>query len=140
MDFFGIGNAMVAMIRVYTQSARRSGRTTSLLAALKSGDRVICLTLEDVKWLERECRERNINVECVYHSPEHPERLSCYKRSAGRTIFDHRWVEDYYQRAVDNANIDVDSLERMLSGHNTSRISRETKHAGHEGSKWGYYR
>lgn len=140
MDFFGIGNAMTAMVRVYTQSARRSGRTTSLLAALKNGDRVICLTLEDARRLKRECRERNINVKCGYHSPEHPVRLSCYKRSAGRTIFDHRWVEDYYQRAMDNASTDIDSLERMLSGHNDPSVSRETKHAEIEASRWGYYR
>ena len=41
MDHFGIGAAMRGMFLNYMHSARRSGRTTSLVESVKDGDRIV---------------------------------------------------------------------------------------------------
>ena len=48
MDHFGIGAAFRAMANVYITSARRTGRTTSLLESLKDGDRVVFASSREV--------------------------------------------------------------------------------------------
>jgi len=41
MDLFGIGSAIKAMIVVYRQSARGTGRTVSMVESVKDGDRIV---------------------------------------------------------------------------------------------------
>ena len=41
MDHFGIGAAMRGMALTYIQSARRTGRTTSVVESVKDGDRIV---------------------------------------------------------------------------------------------------
>lgn len=54
MDHFGIGTALLGCAEVYFRCARRTGRTTSLVESLVSGDRVVCRT-ENEAFLLRPC-------------------------------------------------------------------------------------
>jgi hypothetical protein len=65
MDHFGIGAAMVGMTRLYSQTARQTGRTTSLIESLKDGDRVCCATTEEARHLKRMCRDRGLQVTVI---------------------------------------------------------------------------
>jgi len=115
MDYFGIGSALKGSALIYFRSAIQSGRTTSLIESLKDGDRVICLNAESADFLRRRCKEKNIHVECVGIDHRDIERLSHLKRSHGRTVFDHDWLEKYYLYKLECAANAIDRFENELS-------------------------
>ena len=127
---------MQAMVRVYIQGARQTGRTTSLLESLKDGDRVVCATPAHAKDLERRCRPRGLQVELVVVEP-HRAHEDMFKRgpAAGRTVFDHVWIEMYYQLVLERAAADVDFLQRETSGFGTAHI--ETREKARQTHRWG---
>lgn len=126
-DFFGIGQALHAVAQVYFLSARRTGRTTTLLESLKDGDRVIVITVQEQRRLQRELRDRKLTVEVCVNDPARLDLLFNYGTPKGRTIFDHTWVEQFYIRAqYDAANL-LDRMHRDLSGHGFSHIETARK-------------
>ncbi|SEG15305.1 hypothetical protein [Marinobacterium lutimaris] len=134
MDLFGIGNALQAMVRIYTQSARRTGRTTLMLDSLKDGDRVVCRSSNEARRLKNLVRERGLDVGCIVVSPECPERLFDYGTPQGRTVFDHDWVESYYELSLARAVSDIERLHRQFSGY--GEVHRETARAARECARW----
>jgi hypothetical protein len=42
--------------------------------------------------------------------------------SKGRIIFDHTWVEEFYQNAVERAETSIDYFQRELSGYGEAHI------------------
>lgn len=122
MDHFGIGQAMQGMARIYIQSSRRSGRTTSLVESLKDGDRVCCATQREAKLLHQLLVERGLNVECIAVDPMSPGRLRERGISHGRTVFDHTWVEQYYIAALQRCQEEIDHLQQHMSGSETHHI------------------
>ncbi len=135
MDHFGIGNAVRGMTNGYFQSARRTGRTTSLVESVKDGDRIVFADSKEAERVRRLCLERGVEVDCIVVEPRTPERVFERATSEGRTIFDHSWVEKFYARAIDQAIADIDHLERQTSGYGAAH--RETKRRYEEVSKWG---
>lgn len=134
MDHFGIGAAMRGMHEVYTQSARQTGRSTSLLDSLKDGDRVVCLVPQEARRLEGLARERGLKVEFVTCPVGDAQRLFEHGTPQGRTIFDHTWVEAYYLRRLEDAERDIDRLQKELSGW--SEAHRQTQRAAREIMRW----
>jgi hypothetical protein len=134
MDHFGIGQAMQAAARIYFQSARRTGRTTSLLDSLKDGDRICCATSKEAARLERMCHERKLKVECIVIDPASPERLMERPTSEGRTIFDHSWVEQFYADTLERARNAIDNFQRETSGFGEAH--RETRRKAEEMQRW----
>lgn len=134
MDHFGIGQAMRGMALSYTQAARRTGRTTSLVESLKDGDRVCCFTTREADRLRQLCRERNLKVDCIVVPIANPGRVFERGTSEGRTIFDHTWLENYYMLALERCQSEIDHLQREASGYGTAH--GETKRQAIELSKW----
>lgn len=134
MDHFGIGAAIQGAVRIYTQSARRTGRTTSLVESVKDGDRVCFSDNRDAERVKRLCLERGVEIECVVIDPRTPERLFERGTSQGRTLFDHSWVEQYYVAAIERASSDIDHFERQFSGYGEAH--RETRRRAEEMAKW----
>ena len=134
MDHFGIGAAMKAMALNYTYSARRTGRTTSLVESVKDGDRIVFAEQHEAKRVQRLCLERGVKVECIVIDPRDPGRVMERKQPEGRTIFDHSWVESYYMRAIELAGDTLDRLEREASGYGAAH--RETKRRAEELARW----
>ena len=124
MDHFGIGAALQLALRVYVQGARQTGRTTSLIESLKDGDRVVCQEWREANRLEQLCKERGIAVKCVAVPPHDARSLFHSGSSQGRTIFEHTWVEAFYEMTLQRASEELDHLERELSGHGAAH--RET--------------
>lgn len=121
---------MRGIARVFFLSARRSGRTTSLIESVKDGDRIVCATSNEVARLQRLCRERGRSVECIVIDPCAPERIFQRGTSTGRTIFDHTWVEQYYIAALERAEKDIDQLQKEGSGFGAAHL--ETRRAANE--------
>lgn len=136
MDHFGIGQAMRGMALTYTQSARRTGRTTSLLDSLKDGDRVCFFDAREADRFQRLCRERSLKVECIVVPTADPGRIFERGTSEGRTIFDHTWVEQFYIQALERCHSDIDKLQRESSGDGAAHI--ETMHRAQEMAKWRF--
>jgi hypothetical protein len=135
MDFFGIGAALRAMARVYSETARRTGRTNMLLDSVLDGDRIICASAAEQRDLQHRLRERGLQVEVRVIDPRRsPHEMQCMGTAQGRTLFDHGWVEQSY----------VDALERHASfiGHWQQRLSgfgeahRQTRRAALEQRMW----
>ncbi|MGN8004139.1 hypothetical protein ACTJKQ_13205 [Acidovorax sp. 22279] len=136
MDHFGIGAAIYGAARVYFQSARRTGRTTALLDGLKDGDRVCCATGDEARHLERQCRERGLQVQVFTLPPNQAFQVFDRGTPQGRTIFDHGWVELYYLAALENARAELDHLQRQASGFGAAHF--ETRAKARELANWGF--
>lgn len=134
MDHFGIGAAMQGMARIYCQSARRTGRTTSLVESVKAGDRIVFADSREAERVRLLCLERGVEVECIVVDPKTPERAFERGTPEGRSIFDHSWVEQWYLLALENARAGLDHLERETSGYGEAH--RETRRRYEELAKW----
>lgn len=134
MDHFGIGAAIRSAALMYTQSARRTGRTTSLVESVKDGDRICFSDSREAERVRRLCIERGVKVECIVIDPKTPERLFERGTSQGRTLFDHSWVEQYYLASIERAQADIDHLEKQSSGYGETH--RETRRRAEELAKW----
>jgi hypothetical protein len=115
MDHFGIGAALKGAARICFTCARRTGRTTSLLNSLKDGDRIVTLDGREAERLRRELRQRKLEVDVVVLDPARPEPMR-YGTPVGRTLFDHMWVERFYELAIEQASADIDGLQAAMSG------------------------
>lgn len=136
MDHFGIGAAMYGMARMYCQSARRTGRTTSLVESVKDGDRIVFTNSKEAEHVRRLCLERGVQVEVMIAEPHQQERVFERGTPEGRTLFDHSWVEQYYLNAIERAQREIDHLERQASGYGEAH--RETTRRAKELATWRY--
>ena len=134
MDHFGIGQAMRGITRIYCQSARRSGRTESLINSLKDGDRIVFSQSQEADRVRRLCRERKLKVKCIVINPKTPERIFDNPVSDGRTIFDHSWIEEYYFMAIEKAQNEIKYFEMQSSGW--LEVHEDTQRKAQEISKW----
>ncbi|AMK10876.1 hypothetical protein [Pseudodesulfovibrio indicus] len=134
MDHFGIGPAIQGAARIYSYSARRTGRTQSLLESVKDGDRVVFLNHRHAEQFKSLCRERGINVDCISSPAEEPDHVLHRGRSKGRTIFDHCWVEAYYYHHIERGMRLLDQISERASGH--LHVAAETDAARYEREKW----
>ncbi|MDH1336802.1 hypothetical protein N5D77_22055 [Comamonas thiooxydans] len=135
MDHFGIGAAVLASIRIYMQSARRTGRTTSLVESVKDGDRICFACSEEARRVEQLLRERGVQVACIVVDLESPWEIFGSGTSQGRTLFDHGWVEQYYLSAIEHASSSIDHFQREASGYGEAH--RETRRRAEEVARWG---
>jgi hypothetical protein len=134
MDHFGIGAAMQGIARIYFQSARKTGRTTSLVQSVKRGDRIVFTDSRQAEHVLRLCMERGVTVECIVVDPRTPELVFGRGTPRGRTLFDHVWVEQYYLNAIEQAQRDIDNLQLKASGDREAR--RTPMRGDEEMMKW----
>lgn len=136
MDHFGIGHGIQGAARIYFQSGRQTGRTSSLVESLKDGDRVVFTTEREGRRVQALCKERNISIEIIVCDTRIPDRLFHRGPPSGneRTIFDHTWVEQYYKDALARAQDEIDQLQTNLSGRGVPH--RETERAAREYLNW----
>jgi hypothetical protein len=118
------------MAHTYIQTARGTGRTTSLLDSLRDGDRVCCVDAREARRLTELAHERGLKVEFLALPVSTPDRLFQRGTSEGRTIFDHSWVEQYFLAAIEQAQRDIDHLQRQTSGYGEAHL--ETKRQAKE--------
>jgi hypothetical protein len=134
MDHFGIGAGMQAAAAIYMHSARRTGRTTSLVESVKDGDRIVFSDPREAARVKRLCDERGVYVDCRVVDPKTPERVFEFGTPQGRTRFDHTWVEQRYTAAIARTMQEIDHLEREASGYGEAH--RETARTAEEIAKW----
>ena len=125
-----------SIIKIYFISARRSGRTTSLIESVKTDDRVVFVNSSEAARVKYLCKQRNINIETIVIDPKNPSSL--FNKGSvlndGRLIFDHAWVEEYYLNNIQDAQKQIDNYQREISGYGIAHI--ETKLKAEEAYKW----
>lgn len=136
MDHFGIGAALLGVMRVYFQTSRATGRTTSLVESLKTGDRVVFADVREAKRVQRMCLERGQTVDCITVEPSRLHTL--YERGIpqGRLLFDHTWLEQFYLEALTECTKRIDHIQREGSGFGEAHL--ETRRRALERAKWGF--
>jgi|GEM_PF-2160996 len=137
MDHFGIGVAVCGMLETYFRASRGTGRTTSLVDSVKSGDRVVFVDRKQANHAARLFRDRGVDkVDCVVVNPADPSDLFRFDmpRADGRLIFDHVWIEQFYRMAIAKAGVEIDQLQRELSGRGAPH--RKTERAAREYALW----
>ena len=137
MDHFGIGSALLGAAQIYFRSARETGRTTFLIESLKDGDRIVVRNRQEEYYLKRRLEGQNLKVDILAIAPATPEKLYRHPKSQGRTIFDHQWLEDYYNITLVSIVKSLDNMQRDLSGLGTAHA--ETQRGYEEMAKWGPY-
>ena len=135
MDFFGIGVAMQALVRVYRQASRATGRTTSMLDTLKPGDRVVFADSREANRVRQLLLQKGVAATCIVVDPRDPCGVIRAGRSEGRTIPDHSWVEAYFAHVIDCACGELDDLTKQASGRGATPYV--TRRFDIEVSKWG---
>ena len=88
MDHFGIGVAIRETANAFFQGARGSGRTTSLVDSVKSGDRIIFHDNREAERVKKLCAERGVEIEWSVVPPAEPEKV--FER--GSLTGDGRWI------------------------------------------------
>lgn len=134
MDHFGIGAGLLGAANIYFNSARQTGRTTSLIESLKDGDRIVVRTYQEGYYLKSRLVGRGLKVDILSISPTTPEKLFEQPASQGRTIFDHQWLEDYYNISLRSIVKSLDNMQRDLSGFGTAHY--ETRRRYEEMARW----
>lgn len=134
MDHFGIGAALQGVAQVYFRSARRSGRTTSMVESLQTGDRVVFADPREAERVRRLCRERGQDVECLVLPPKSRHELPQRGTPKGRLVFDHTWLEQFYLDQLAGAQAEVDYLQREFAGYGEAH--RETNRRAEEIARW----
>lgn len=105
VDQFGVGVAAELGVMMYTQTARRSGRTTQMIAGLKSGDRVVFSDRREAERVNLLCLEQGLKINCIVVEPKRLDKLIEKGRCEGDTVFDHSWLEEYYLAQIKNAQV-----------------------------------
>lgn len=106
-DHYGITTALKAAMNIYFASARKTGRTSSLVSSVKTGDRIIFSDSREAKRVERLCLERGVEIEALVVDPNRPEALFHKGRSRGKVYFDHSWIEEFYEMVFASAARDI---------------------------------
>lgn len=127
MDHFGIGAGVTAVVRTFFQAARATGRTTSLVESLKTGDRVVFLNEREGRRVQAMCKDRGVEIQITVNDARYLDRLLSHgpPRHDGRLVFDHSWVEEFYSHTIEQAQRKLDHFQRELSGYGEAH--RETR-------------
>ena len=122
-DFFGIGPSIQGAARVYFQSARQTGRSTNLINSLKPGDRVCFHDSKTAHWFRNKLHDRGIEgVTCIVVPVSEPDRIFREGTSQGRTIFDHVWLEKYFDGHIERMMKEIKYLEEQSSGYGEAHL------------------
>ena len=115
MDIFGIGTAIKTCVTIYFQSARYTGRTTALLASVNEGDRVVFRSVQDEQYFLSFAKDQGKKVETIVVNPTEPKDVFSTPPSRGQTIFDHMWLQDFYNHKLNMAVKEVDYIQKESS-------------------------
>jgi hypothetical protein len=139
MDHFGIGAAVRGAFNMLMITARRTGRTTSLVRSVQDGDRIVTPNESQARLIRQMLRDYDKHhVEVIVVEPRSPQRLLERGTSQGRTVFEHTWVEDFYKAGIERIESEVDYLQNTASGFGPDHI--KTKQQAEQLARWGVIR
>jgi len=140
-DIYGIGRALLFNALQFFHYTKQSGRTTKLVKLLVDGDRVVCATQAEARYLIGELKLHGKLVEVIVRSSERLDWLGHEFKNSGKTYFDHGWIEKYYLSSMQSQEKYLSSLVDLLSGNHddkyeTTKYKRDSSYEG--GEKIGF--
>lgn len=121
MDDFGIGTAMQAMARIYFETSRMTGRSTHLAESISPDDVVVFSSEKLARHFCRLVKEkRKFNAKYVVSDPKYFPNLFDKlrgKRIHGKLIFDHVWLELFYEHEISALTNVLDTYAQQNSGY-----------------------
>ena len=114
MKLYNIPEGIRSSIEIFFNCSRGTGRTTSMLKSLKTGDTVVFLTHDEAIRVYNQCRSARIEIKYVVATVREIGKVISYSNRCKDLILDHRWVEEYYRQAVETATKD---LKYLTKGH-----------------------
>lgn len=118
-DIYGIGVTIKSSIDNYFRWARGSGRTSLLTEYIKQGDIIIFVTNDEAEYVKRIAKEKGINIKTIVINPSRHFELSVKMAGlSGRLVFDHRWVELFYQIQIERIGENLSDMVRSFSRDN----------------------
>ena len=98
MDDYGIYPGLDACFRMLMRAQRGTGRTQRMLERYQPGSVVVFCNLVQAKEAERRAAQMGKTLAYVVSDPvKHDISETLAGRRADRVIFDHTWVERYYE-------------------------------------------
>ena len=139
MDDYGIAAAVRGCFRSVTAAMRATGRTTRMIERYQEGDRIIFATkveADRVCYVARDLHDKEIDYSVC--DPKHPEKVIEGPRGTpkGRVIFDHAWLEQFYDHRIAQMGDEVRHLQDQASGY--GQPHRETREAAKMISKFHF--
>lgn len=97
---------LTATLDVYGMTARRTGRTTAMLAAAQPGDLIIVATENEMRRLRKMIADAHHGdkIQVVAMNPQRLNHLGSMRRNYRAIHFDHDWLERFYQDALSSAS------------------------------------
>lgn len=109
-----IGFSIAAFISEMSDLNRGTGRTTKMIEDAKDGDVIIFSNSREANHVHFECAMKGIKVRCIVFPVSESKNLFSLRNgleSHTRLYFDHSWLEEFYERAINGARKLIDSIE-----------------------------
>lgn len=134
MDVFGIGAAMRGAMAVLLRCQRATGRSTMLLSLVQPGDEIIFADNRQANHFERALHQKNPELAKYVRARvvplEQMDKLRGLRNPNGRVMFDHVWVERFYQDSLDRAIREVQYMQEKMSGQPLPVPARDLRWEG----------
>lgn len=101
---FGAKASALTGLRIYEQASRGSGRTETTLRSLKDGDILVAHDEKSARHLERQCKERGLDVRVT---TIRSIRMNGHAGAKGRLVFDHAAVLAMYEEAIQGVDKEI---------------------------------
>lgn len=107
---------LTATLDVFCMTSRRTGRTSAMLDAAQAGDCIIVASESERRRLQQKLAvtHRAKEIDVVVASPHRLHPLHPTLRNYRRVLFDHYWLEQYYQASLVSATV---NLELFILDH-----------------------
>lgn len=119
MDIFGIGASLRGALNNYFTGARGTGRTQSLLALVRDGDRVVFRNRREADDFQKEARRKDKLIVATVSDPTKGLHRLMEQISGHRctTYYDHMWLQDYYVMVLDLTEGDLRNFTTSIRGN-----------------------
>lgn len=116
---YGIKIALASYLRVWREAARRTGRTSKMLDGMESGQVVIVPPGENYRrYIQNMAQDKGLCITVVSLSPSDPEAQNL-RAMGGKYVFDHKFVEEFYECEIDRAERRLNALADYLNREET---------------------
>lgn len=125
-----VSAALEMALQAYDLGARRSGRTTALLDAVKAGDVVLCASIAEQRSLTYQLRGRGIRADVRIVGANYPDVQECLRRlnAGARVHLHHDWVKKFYEQELLGARQHMEAVVGMLASfaeHQPEPVTRK---------------
>lgn len=112
-----ISAMLETMLHVYINSKRQSGRTTRMISSLDDGDTIVCTNSAHARILQMQIQQEHGKiVRCIAAAPHRIEQyIDTLRGLPGNVVFDHTWIEDYYQHQIECASLHLQQIHKNIN-------------------------